>query len=333
LSKITVKTKFAPFSHRPGAKALIPLSLWQVQVFPTKLIFSHSLHLEKPFEVNFDLIGPAQDFTILVDLTKSAIMVHGHFKSGYIRYAIKHENHFLNIISKRGDIPSNSFPVKDKPCIPTKEILFTGIHKAQDVDLIHRRQDMMEIAPLLFNIAQHIPQDIGKSHRKGVAALLSDLPSTNKVQLEDALISIYLSGFEGVFVPRLLDPDHLGIIPSSKVGLEKHSSLILIKELSTFIRSLVFSEDQTSFHLLKNLPPKWHTGKLLNIDSQLATLSIEWSKKFLRRVSIKTKEDVSIKFCLPNKTISFRIGKERYKANDHIDFLKNRTYMLDRFES
>ena len=166
--RIEIKNKLRPFSHRPGTRCLIPLTTWEVQVFPTKVFFRNlasSLSVEKK-ELQLPVKGPVQGFTVLQDLEKARIEVFGRGQGGYFRFFITGQS----LEFKAGEVTLLEFIEKIHP-LARLENLFLGVSKKQDWDLVQRRMMADELFPFLLRLSQLTPIE-GKEHPVGVFALL-----------------------------------------------------------------------------------------------------------------------------------------------------------------
>src|ERR1700688_868586 len=94
--RIDIAQRLRPFSHVPGAACLLPKSRWQVQVFPTLLLFKN-LQNGELLKWELDLKGPVRGFTVEQDLEKSHVRVFGHSPLGYVCYVIRREEEGIAI--------------------------------------------------------------------------------------------------------------------------------------------------------------------------------------------------------------------------------------------
>lgn len=325
---IKITNKYRPFTHLPGMDVLIPKSLWKVKVYPTKLIFSH---MEKELSIPLDvhLEGPFKDFTVMQDLEKDRLRVFGFSASGYFSYLIYAKDNQHVLLLERGPKEGISFGVK--LLLPKEQIAFPdqdqmtmdremerlsfGNHKKQDVELINRRKDLSEILPIWYLLGQKFP-----SQNESTLDL-----TKNRVEIEQALMNLFNAGFEGIFVPRTSDDHHLGLT------VPKDSALGLLTKSTALIRSLFIQEgDQVS--VLPCLPVSLHAGRFTNIQLEKAALDLEWSKKKLKKMVIRPKQDAEIRFQFPPGIKSFRVNRKQVQdANSPVTLEQSKVYLLDKF--
>ncbi|MBM3184411.1 MAG: hypothetical protein FJZ64_03805 [Chlamydiae bacterium] len=79
--KIQIRERLKPFSHTPGAKALLPGTNLRVEAFPTLIRIGKK-------EFHLGITGPVRDFTLEQDLEKNRILVFGRAKEGFYRLQI-----------------------------------------------------------------------------------------------------------------------------------------------------------------------------------------------------------------------------------------------------
>lgn len=300
--KITISERLRPFCHLPGTSCVIPWSSWKVQAFPTLLKFENLITGEKK-EDKLPWKGPVLDFTIELDLEKGVVWVFGHTLDGYRRHKIE-----------MPEIP-----------VAALERLSLGMHKTLDWELVKRRRDLKEILPVWFRLGQMVPE-AGK--KVGAAALLKEY---GKMEVCEAYLKMFLAGFEGILTPRLSDPDHQGIIAE---GNFSESPLVLLREGARLIRSLFFTESKESWSFLPCLPPEFHAGRLLDLQTELGDkIDLEWSKKLLKRVIITPAVSREIFIHLQKPLQSFRAEKgERQTIERSLKLEAGKRIYLDRFE-
>ena len=184
------------------------------------------------------------------------------------------------------------FPMALEEIIPKEiERLSLGSNKAQDWDLILRRFDLKEILPPLYFLSQK-------------TANILPVHSQN-------LETFYLSSFSDMMVPKNLNETKP--IFGTTFGL---------------IRSLFFQEKENKLILLPNNP--FPEGRLLNIQMEMGSLDMEWSKNQLRRVTLFPKKTGEIFLDLPEKITSFRCQKT-IKAGKSLFVEAGVRMHLDRF--
>jgi hypothetical protein len=131
-------------------------------------------------------------------------------------------------------------------------------------------------------------------------------------------------------VPRLSDGDHQGIIEG---GDFKGSPLVLLTEGYSLIRSLFFEERAESLAFLPELPPQFHAGRLLNLQTSKGDrIDFEWSKKVLRRVVIRPGSSRELFLDLQKPLKSLRCNQARQAHDAPLRLEVGKTVSLDRFE-
>jgi hypothetical protein len=215
--RIQVLDRLRPFSHNPGAACLLPGSHLQIQVFPTLIRLydlggGKSSHLLT--EIEIDLVGPVQDFTVLLDMEKGALCVWGTSPKGYFRYQMHALMDQKGVVLEVQKVPEGGLGIKMSPpyhaykylhdlfitheglCQP-KELLFItqhgqdihdrtvyqpmkserlslGNHKAQDWDMVKRRCDLKEIFPAWLQLAKFVTHREKVENRIGIFHLLDE---------------------------------------------------------------------------------------------------------------------------------------------------------------
>ena len=237
---IEIAEKISPFSKVPGCSAIIPQTSTLVKIYPVKLQFYNLVSLKKKpdLEVYFNLKGPIKKFVVFQNIEKSFIEVFGFSMDGFIKYKIKLEDKdilFLLEKAPKGRLElifgkeKERYIVKSKErfILPLKtkikeignniEKLSLGVNKAQDMELINRRDDLCEILPLWFMLGQKIP--LTNSKEDGVATLFKKcgtlIEERKKEKVEPILLNIFKAGCTSIFSPMLSDSKHLGILDES----------------------------------------------------------------------------------------------------------------------
>jgi len=105
------------------------------------------------------------------------------------------------------------------------------------------------------------------------------------------------------------------------------------------IRNLFFKNEKNIFYVLPCLPTKFHCGKLIYLKVEdFGTLSLEWSKKLIKKMIFNCKKDFDLKLELQSKLHFFRIKMKRKEKGRKVSvkeslFLeKGKTYFFDRFQ-
>ena len=149
---------------------------------------------------------------------------------------------------------------------------------------------------------------------------------------------LFQTAFQGILSPRLHDEKFLGILPEGEVPAS-FSSLLVLQESAKLIRSLFFKEQEDSYFFLPCLPPEIHSGRLINIVTLSGDeIHMEWSKKTLKKVIVRSRADKKVTFQLQRALKSFRVRSsknelgKKMSADEPFSLKANQTVYLDRFE-
>ena len=341
--QIRIASRFRPFSHLPGAKALLPGSFWQLQAFPTRLFFTH-LQTGETLTHPLELKGPVEGFTLEQDLEKGRLRVFGKSQAGYFSVFVQMGQKGIELLfEKRGEKIAHLLPaVRGANLERSEERLSFGIHKAQECEGIWKRLDLQEILPFWLHLSHWIPPLARDERSFGV---LRFIEACEKFALEGErekivplLESAVRCGFRSVFMSRLDDDQYLGILEEEKIP-EDLSPLHLIMRGAELIRSLLFHEEEGVLHLLPCLPTEFVSGRLIHVRLQNGSLiDLEWSKKLLRRAIIHPCVTQEVELVLPKPLSRFRVRKserERGKTvrhGDKIQLQAGESILLDHFE-
>ncbi|MBP7074115.1 MAG: hypothetical protein KBA81_01875 [Rhabdochlamydiaceae bacterium] len=295
-------TKLKPFSHLPGTFCIIPETSCQVQVFPALLRFT-DFSTGKTWDEKL-WKGPVEGFTLELDLEKGYVEVFGKTAVGFKRRQIGERFKTDHL-----------------------EHLSLGKHTKLDWELVLRRLNMEEMVPVLFQLGQLVPESTAQT------PILNFLKFSDKTEVAKQLKLFFKTGFHGLMAPRLIDEDFQGIIEEGPEGKAEGSPLALLREGYIALRALFFTEDE-GFSLLPNLPPEFHAGRLVNLRSSMGDIiSIEWSKKLLKKVYIKPAKTREIPLTIQKSLCSFRINQKiRQEVKKPLSLIEGKTLFLDRFE-
>lgn len=202
----------------------------------------------------------------------------------------------------QGEGKQTLFQNLDRPYKP--ERLSFGNHKNQDLDAIRRRGDLKEILPIWFKLGSFYKKE---GEIKPGSLLYSLMHETDRNKLADLFLKTYYAGFDAYFVPRRLDSDKHGY---EHPPLVDEPLIALITHGRDVIKRMLVEEKEGTLHILPCLPSLFHHGRLIETPLQLGTLSIEWTKHFLRKVifTAHTEEDceeVDIRF--PKEVKQYRV--------------------------
>jgi len=324
--------RFYPFTHLVGTPCLIPGTEWVCRVYPTLLRLSRG---QEEIEHPLPLVGPVRPFTIFQDLEKGRVEVRGKAESGFFRFFLLAEESAIKLISLKGSLESKTLATAEELPLPPKERLSLGINKQQDWQMVLRRSDPTEILPFWLRLAAWTP---GRPHElnenRGTYALLQKGEKTKQY----ALLKNAIEGcFEGMLTPRI-DDGLLGLISFEKFP-DDLSPLPLLHLGAGLIRSLFITFDEEEIALLPHLPPEFHAGRFLHITTPHGdTLSLEWSKKQLKKVHLKAATTRILNWKFPRALSSYRLrlGRatrgERLSTKEPLKIESGREYHLDRFE-
>jgi len=320
---IRIAERLRPFCHLPGTSCLIPFSPWVVEAFPALLRLKNLISGETQ-ELFLNTKGPILDFTVELDLEKGGVHIFGHSERGYQRFSIAMEENGIRIVSEKGR-NKMVLPAQPSQINRSDERLSLGSHKALDWELVKRRRNLSEIFPVWFRLGQMVPEV--PTPQGGAAELLKDY---DKLEVCSNFLKIFLSGFEGILVPRSVDNDFQGIVETEMSGCP----LGLLTEGSKLIRALFFQEVHDGFAFLPCLPPQFHAGRFLHLRTSFGdTIDLEWSKKLLRRAIIRPGMTREVQFHFQKAIKSFRGKGKRVSAETPFLLEAGKGVFLDRFES
>lgn len=320
--KITIREKLKPYSHKPGISCLIPGTYAEIEAFPTLLkIAGH--------EVKLPCTGPVVGFTLELDLERHCVFVFGQAKEGYFKLRVEASDSGFHVTSERGKILEKPIHIKQETIFVPKgavETLSLGSHKAQDWAKI--QTDLKTIVPILFCIGQKSPL-LPPQALVGTAKLL-ELPEDRNA-LFGALQAFFKAAFTKMLIPRLVDDQHQGFVPSGPVNGNR---FFLIQEGAKKLRSLFFQQTDRRLKLLPNLPVPFDCGKMIGVKAPgIGELDFEWSKKVLRCVVLRATTTGEVLFDLQKEIKTFRVDKdEKQKSTEPLLIKAGKTYLLDRFE-
>ena len=352
MSKIAIKERLVPFSHQAGVSLLLPKSSYVLSIFPTRVVF-------KDFFIDVGLKGLVREFTVEQDLERGRVRVFGIAKeSGYFSFFLERVQEGLllavdrihaDVLEVRRDAWISlarkgkhvfSLPKEDE-IIPSLEKLSLGKSRKLDFDLVQKRLDLSELLPLIYRLSILVPNPGDASG--GTLDLVSEceklLANREKVKAEEKLKELIAISFHGMLLPMLTDERHLGI-SLSKPSINA-SPIALLTRLGRLIRSLFLSEDEEGIHILPNLLPSFHAGRLTNAATKWGTIDLEWTKKELRRLNLHPTSSAPKTLHFPPSLRSCRLRhhpKDRGRRLNlplHIDSSKidsSGPLFLDRFE-
>ena len=179
--------------------------------------------------------------------------------------------------------------------------------------------------PFVYYYGQSVAADI---HR----CLVAD----DAMQAQKQLYDMSLIGFKSIFIPRVEDDQHAGMLsPLHPPGM---GPALILRHLYLFIRSLFFQELDGCYQILHLLPPQFHCGRLTQLVTRKGhRISLEWTKKFMRRLILWPAADEEILLQFPSDIKTFRCqsrGRSFMKNNGSCFSLqKNTPLLLDNFQA
>lgn len=371
--RLTIAERLRPFSHLPGTSFVLPGSSLVLEIYPTMIrVDDISGPLPKNLgNISFDFEGPILNFTAIQDLVNGSLSVFGDSAEGYFRYAIhslangtgicislEKALRTINIrCSEPWKISKDTLEKGEKLILgesiqthgamssfTSTERLSLGSHKLQDWELVNRRLSFIEIFPIWHRLGQMVTKPLSDK-LAGTSFLLKDCNDAILANAPDKILphfkNIYLAGFDGVLSPRLSDTDHNGIRypETDPSNVNEASPLSILTEGARLIRSLFLQEIGNEVHVLPAIPPEFHCGRFLDVScGKQGSLSIEWTKKSLRCMTFKAKEDQQIAFSFSNDEKKCRLktsNKDKgivYIPGNKLDVLAGQDYWFDNFE-
>jgi glycosyl hydrolase family 95 len=311
--KIQIAERLKPFSHTPGASCLIPGTCFEIEAYPTRL------RIGKKIELKFKLSGLVEEFTLQQDLEKNCVFIFGKAKEGFYRLRIEGSDSGFDLYAEKVPYKGlhydgsahGTLKAKEKLHVSaevpfsissSEERLSLGNHKDQDWDKVQRRADLKEMLPVLFSLGQKIPR-IPPQPLTGTARLL-EMPKDRK-EVAHALQALLKAAFTKIFIPRLVDDQHHGLVPEEPV---QGNRFFLIQEGAKTVRGLFFEQNERRLKFLPFLPIPLDCGRMIGIKAKgIGEIDFEWSKKSLRRVIIRPSLSGDVILELQNELKSFRV--------------------------
>lgn len=338
--RILLRSKLMPFSHLPGIECLVPFSQFSVQIYPA-LIKLHSLNENITEEIPLHIQGPVRDFTVIQNLEKGEIQVFMEANQGFYRYSISYSG-FLTVHLKK--IPEGIFFLKDPKYIKTGisqiipsslERLHLGFNKALEWELVKKRGNLNEIFPLWHRLGQITPQTAFIPDNSLLSACCDAIAQRDKQNIFPLFKNLFLTGFQGLFVPREKDLDYQGI---SIPPIENNHPLAILSEGQKLIRSIFLETNADILELLPVLPREIVSGKLTNYQCPYGIIDLEWAQRQPRKLIVRPSQNVSTELIFPKGIRSARIRLSEKDKGYRIDsktlfnFEQNKIYFFDQFQ-
>ncbi len=312
---LKITEKLRPYSHQPGTVCLVPKSDKVVCVYPT--LFT----IEKDFPIR--VTGPIREFTVQMDLERDCLWIWGIAKEGHFRLQLAMDEMGLTLFVDR--CPKSGIEIGDHHLLRKEKILLQsggkvhflrkmerlslGNWKAQDWDLVRRRNDPREWAPVLFALGQKVP--FSQEAKGGPLHLLWSE-------------QFFHAAFSGILVPHLKDPLHQGLFPEDGSG----NPIALLTLAYQKIRSFLIQGDQ----ILPELPSDWDCGRVLALETEYGSLDLEWTKGMIRQMVLHAKKSGETAFEFSSQVKSFRFNGTRIERGTLLSIEEGKKYLFDRFQ-
>ncbi len=358
--KIKLTEKYKPFSHEAGTSLLLPKSSWKVTAYPAKLELENLISIggKETLTIFPQIEGPIEAFTVMQDLEKGWIRIFGQGAKGYFSYRLVTSAHEIILFVERCPEEGISFNFegetkvlnrKEELIIPTSTAAFSsklpekmhfGCSKKQDWLLVKRRLSLEEILPIWFELGKYIPShpllDVGTSRFLKSSYELTK--ERNRDLIGRSFLELFKMGFEGILSPRLIDTEYQGYTPQDEIPKEA-SPLLLLGEGARLIRKLLIEKREDYLAILPCLPKEIHSGRFVDIDcGDGLIIDLEWSKKLIRRMTLRPKKDQTLTLSFQKVIEVFRLRRGRkgrgttIPIGSPIELKKDTLYILDRFQ-
>jgi len=344
---IHFKTRFKPYSHTPGVKALVPGTGLLAELFPACVRLydwtkkTASLVHEWPLELG----GCVRDFTVVQDLEKGRLSVSGDSPKGLFRYHLIPNEGLCVFHCQRGPDSWINFPnyTVDRgvhPFLPPQKCrLSLNIHKAQDWPHVVERGNLNEILPFWHCLGQMTPAP-ARLKEEGTLALLAHCTSLEKQPKTCRLKpfeTLFKVAFNDLLVPSLSD-EHLMGVSIPPVEDPSLSPLSLLALGSQFIQALFIREEPEGLFVLPALPKECLHGRLIHFKASFGEIDLMWrgGKPFV--LIVRASQDANVNLVLPKDIRRYRLRAEwqgtgiRQEKASTLQFNEGKRYYLDRFE-
>lgn len=324
MKQIEIGEKIAPFSHQSGTECLVPLSDWKLCIYPALIRISNSI------EIPIRITGPVSQFIVQMDLERDCIFVSGIAQEGHYRFKLSASEEGLSLTVDRAPkggivIGSNVLKTKEKILLSSGgkviakgaiERISFGNFKAQDWDLVRRRNDPKEILPALYLLGQKIPA----AEAKGGTATLLDNRRCWKPFL--------LASFSGILLPHLKDVLHQGIAPQEE-GVGDPNALL---SMAYRVIRECFIDVNKQIRILARLPKSWIAGRATGLRvAGVGRIDLEWTKGTIRRMIVDAAEECKAPLIFSKEVELFRCNGKRFHNGDILILKKGKT-LFDRFQ-
>ena len=334
---LTIAERLRPFCHLPGTSTILLGLGYQVEIFPClfRLYDLNEAYPRRLIEVGIELKGPFQQFTVCNDLEKGRVTISGKAREGWFRYHLisGRQQSQVRLLVDRAPNGGVTFVHGDaRDVLKANEgidlidnesrfeayqpsacdRLSFGNHKAQDWELIKRRQSLSEIFPHWHRLGQLIPSFPYPMKEEGTLVLLGTCARQEVPEkAEESWLNLFQASFRSMLVPRLEDHDHQGLVEIPLRLNKATSPLVLLREGSRLIRRLFVQQEQGQISFLPFLLPSLHQGCLLDVPLEgEGRMSMEWTKKVIRRLTIFVERDQEL-------LLHFRSNVRSYRLRQH----------------
>lgn len=314
---IEIRSRLRPFSHQPGVVVLVPGTTLAVQAFPTLIKVGEKVH---PIPTK----GAVKNFTVIQDLERFCVTV----------YSDTYHYHIL----PSGEVISSKHP--QTPTYQGARYDF-GVHKKQEWEGIKKRGDIRELFPIWHRLGALLTLPPTSMDSQGTFQLLQAceqaITSHRPETIAPAFVALFKAGIEQLMIPRGLDTDYQGYLPSD-ASVSTTDPLYLLTEGSRLITSLFIRGEGNELSILPDLPPELFAGRVVGQLCLFGTLSLQWQQKKLRHLHLRATHSGELHLHLPPDIRQFRWREDSQKKGlvcergTTLAISASRDYFLDRFE-
>lgn len=357
MKPIKIEQKLRPFSLMPRVEIPLPCAKLIIRCSPTLIeIFEYKKSRKKLLDIKLLEGVSSESFSVFYDIEKDRVELFSTFGKKLIKLFFYLKGDSLILKLDRGanldlKVEQKKILVKNKEELTllkalkchqkgTLEILSFGNHKKQEIERIFDRCDETEFLPLWFAMGQYLKRDDIQNY-PGSLVFLKDIENAMDDKKHHLIIPLFKKlfkcSFTSMMIPHLEDINHYGYnfetLEKSKV-----EPLQLFSKCYDILRKcLIFSENQ-NIYLLNHLPQELHCGRYINIREKDLHLSLEWSKKEIKKVFVKSLSQQMVCFHLQKAIKTFRLKKDKrdpgvlIKNGAKVSLNANEKVYLDRFE-
>ncbi len=303
MAQISIRERFHPFSHTPGVKVLLPGTSLCLQVYPTSVTY-WDLEGKNNGKIDLPLAGPVSQFTVVQDLEQGAILIFGKDKNGFFRFRCSRDFTFKQ--EKGGDFNLSLFQptvVFNTPT-PAERLSIVSLQKRSIERLAESGDWLQLLAPLYRLMMWYDPLDL---------------------PMEEPLQTYLLGGFEGLLVPTGKDVKKAGY------SFSFESPIQFLRGLRSKITSFFVEQTGQELLLCPNIPHEMPAGRIKGLKSGDLSLDVEWRKGILRRLSLISSKEKSLKISVKGHS-SVRIERKKVSLLTPIAVQANQLLFFDRFE-